>query len=66
QSADVKYGDAYDNVPASLKSDYPGKSFVLFGINMGGRFFYTEKLGAYLELGYSGLQVASAGITFKL
>jgi hypothetical protein len=63
QTIDVKYGKAWDNI---RKPDYKGVSFLLYGVNLGGRFFFTERLGAYLELGYSGLQVASAGITFKL
>jgi hypothetical protein len=64
QTSDVKYGKDWDKMPK--KPDHPGVSFLLWGINMGGRFFFTEKLGAYLELGYSGLQFAGAGITFKL
>jgi hypothetical protein len=64
QTAGIKYGSAYDN--GYKPGGYSGVSFLLWGSNVGARFFFTEKLGAYLELGYSGLQVASAGITFKL
>jgi hypothetical protein len=62
QTADVTYGSAYDNIP---KTDYPGISFFLFGVNVGGRYFFTKNIGAYLELGYSGLQVVSAGLSVK-
>ncbi|MDR2468518.1 MAG: porin family protein [Spirochaetaceae bacterium] len=43
-----------------------GVSFFLWGFNLGARYFFTKRLGAYLELGYSGLQVASVGLTFKI
>jgi opacity protein-like surface antigen len=31
----------------------------------GARYFFTSFLGAYLELGYSGLQILGAGLTVK-
>jgi hypothetical protein len=62
QSAVVTYGSAWDNIP---KTDYPATSFFLFGVNIGARYFFTNNIGAYLELGYSGLQVASVGLSVK-
>jgi hypothetical protein len=62
QTADVKYGSAYDNIP---KTSYDGVSFFLYGFNIGARYFFTKNIGAYLELGYSGLQVASIGLSVK-
>jgi hypothetical protein len=62
QTATVKYGKAYDNIP---KPDHAGVSFFLFGVNIGARYFFTNNIGAYLELGYSGLQVASVGLAVK-
>jgi hypothetical protein len=47
-------------------SAYEGLSFFLFGANVGARYFFTEHIGAYLEVGYSGLQFASVGLTVKL
>ncbi|MCL2008336.1 MAG: hypothetical protein FWG77_09650 [Treponema sp.] len=44
---------------------YPGSSFFLWGSNIGARYFFTSNLGAYLELGYSGLNFASLGVTLK-
>jgi hypothetical protein len=46
-------------------SEYKGLSFFLFGVNVGLRYFFTETVGAYLELGYSGLQFVSAGLSIK-
>jgi hypothetical protein len=46
-------------------SGYDGASFFLFGTHVGARYFFTDKIGAYLELGYSGLQFASLGLSVK-
>ena len=45
---------------------YEGQSFFLYGFNIGARYFFTEAIGAYLEVGYSGLQFASIGLAVKL
>jgi hypothetical protein len=45
---------------------YEGLSFFLFGANFGARYFFSKTIGAYLEVGYSGLQFASVGLTAKL
>jgi hypothetical protein len=37
----------------------------LYGVNIGARYFFSPNIGVYLELGYSGLQVIAAGVTFK-
>jgi hypothetical protein len=42
-----------------------GVSFFLWGLNIGARYFFTDFIGAYLELGYSGLQFASIGVSVK-
>ncbi|GHU25721.1 hypothetical protein FACS1894172_17720 [Spirochaetia bacterium] len=47
-------------------NNYDANSFFLFGFNVGARYFFTDNIGAYLEVGYSGLQFASFGVTFKL
>ncbi|MDR3336265.1 MAG: hypothetical protein LBT16_03575 [Treponema sp.] len=62
QTADVKYGSAYGNIG---KPAYAGISFFLFGANIGARYFFTKNIGVYAELGYSGLQIASAGLSLK-
>jgi hypothetical protein len=53
---------------ASVNDDYSddGNPFFLFGASVGARYFFTSFLGAYLELGYSGLQILGAGLTVKL
>jgi hypothetical protein len=37
-----------------------------YGFNVGGRKFFTNNLGAFVELGYSALSFISAGVTLKL
>jgi hypothetical protein len=56
--------------PEAAKSVYkaPGAGaipYFLFGANIGARYFFTDTIGAYLELGYSRLQVASLGLSVK-
>ncbi|MDR1903239.1 MAG: hypothetical protein LBQ88_13295 [Treponema sp.] len=46
-------------------SAYEGVSFFLFGANIGARYFFTQNIGAYFEVGYSGLQFASLGLSIK-
>jgi hypothetical protein len=52
---------------AAVNDDYSddGKPFFLFGVSAGARYFLTSFLGAYLELGYSGLQILGVGLTVK-
>jgi hypothetical protein len=68
QVYDVKFGSMYDNpIYAATKAAYKdkGASYPLFGFNIGGRYFFTQNIGAYLELGYSGIQLASLGLAVK-
>jgi hypothetical protein len=44
---------------------YDGVSFFLFGYEVGARYFFTKNIGAYVEVGYSGLQFASLGLALK-
>jgi len=62
QMASITYGRGYTsgNRPA-----YGGQSFFLYGGNIGIRFFFAKNFGVYFEGGYSGLQFASGGLTFK-
>jgi hypothetical protein len=63
QSSNTQYGGAWgDSGSITL---YPGVSFFLWGGYIGARYFFTSNIGAYLELGYSGLQVASVGLSVK-
>jgi hypothetical protein len=43
-----------------------GSSFFLWGGNIGLRYFFTDSIGVYSELGWSGLQFVSAGLTVKM
>ena len=59
----------YDIASASSNSDYAGASVATSGINwtlfLGGRYFFTEKIGGFAELGY-GFYNLNLGVTFKL
>jgi hypothetical protein len=43
-----------------------GHSYFLYGFHIGGRYFFSDSVGAYLELGYSGLQLVALGVTFRI
>ena len=36
-----------------------------YGFNLGARYFFTNNIGAYVELGYSAVSVVSAGLSLK-
>jgi hypothetical protein len=40
-------------------------STFLYGFNLGTRYFFTKNIGAYVELGYSAVSVASLGLSLK-
>jgi len=69
--AGVTLGYVYQKVNAEGSNglDYgeivKGDSFILWGINTGARFFFTDLIGAYVELGYSGLQFVGIGLSLK-
>jgi len=53
-------------VPSGVyKGSYDDGAFY-FGGNLGARYFFTEKFGAFLELGYSSLTYATIGLAIKL
>ncbi|GAB6392599.1 MAG: porin family protein [Treponematales bacterium] len=43
-------------------SDY---STFFYSANIGARYFFTKNIGAYIELGYSAVSVASLGLAVK-
>ena len=61
QGFDVKASSGYTGIAGG----YAGSNFFLFGGNIGARYFFTDLMGAYVEIGFSGLQFISAGITLK-
>ncbi|MDR2952061.1 MAG: hypothetical protein LBU82_02335, partial [Treponema sp.] len=70
EKADIYVGPTLGWVIQSAKantsgSSYEGKPFFLFGASVGARYFFTSFVGAYLELGYSGLQILGAGLALK-
>ena len=48
--------------PVTTKGEFPG---MFFGFNLGARYFFTEAIGAYVELGYSDISVFNAGLALK-
>jgi hypothetical protein len=61
-SGKAEYTGDWGNVG---KTDPVNLSYFLWGANIGARYFFTNNIGAYLELGYSGLQVVSFGLALK-
>lgn len=59
----------YRYASASYKSDFisgsVGASELTLGGYLGARYFFTPKIGAFAELGYS-IAYANVGVTFKL
>jgi hypothetical protein len=47
-----------------VKFNYGNTAF--FGIQVGGRYFFSEKIGGYAEFGGGNLSGGTLGITFKL
>ena len=43
----------------------PGDSYLLYGFHLGGRYFFSQNIGAFLELGY-GVGYIVVGVTFRL
>lgn len=48
------------------KSDPGDYSRFYWGFNLGARYFFTNTVGAFLELGYSALSFVTAGVSFKI
>jgi hypothetical protein len=63
QTADVKYGSAYDN--GAAKTSYEGEPFFPVWRQYRRAVFFHKKYRGRLELGYSRLQGASAGLSAK-
>jgi len=63
QSASITYGTGYP--PGYSASGINSKSFFLWGSNIGARYFFTDLIGVYAEVGYSGLQYLNAGLSLK-
>lgn len=52
-------------IQMSSNSTYSPSPFFLWGGSTGLRYYFTDKIGAYLELGYSGLQYGCIGLAVK-
>jgi hypothetical protein len=57
------YGGKYKGTGGSTSVvDY---STFLWGIDIGGRWFFTDTIGAFLEVGYNRFAYVTGGISFK-
>ena len=58
---------SYDIVSSSYDafSNYIKSSHIVWSLFLGARYFFTEKIGAFAELGY-GFYNLNLGVTFKL
>jgi hypothetical protein len=48
------------------KADSDFDFLPLWGLNIGGRYFFTPHFGLFLDLGYTRLTVVSLGLSFKI
>jgi hypothetical protein len=44
---------------------YNYRSGVFFNYFVGGKYYFTPKVGAFVELGYTGLSSSRVGVSFK-
>jgi len=54
----------WDLLGITYTTKYDNSTF-LYGFVLGGRYFFTDNIGAYIELGYSAVSVASIGLALK-
>jgi len=47
------------------EASYEPAPFFLYSAGVGARYFFTNLIGAYLEVNYSSLQYVNAGVTIK-
>lgn len=55
-----------DTNPNSIHTDFDALIPVAFRMSTGVRYFFTDNIGANLEIGFAGGSLATAGITIKL
>jgi hypothetical protein len=48
-----------------ITSEEHQKGTFLIGAHLGARYFFTNAIGAYVEIGYSAISLASAGLALK-
>jgi hypothetical protein len=62
-SAKAEYTGDWGAFP---KTDPVATGSFLFGINVGARYFFTDMIGAYAEVGFSAFSFLSLGVAVKL
>jgi hypothetical protein len=56
------WNQTYSGLGSDTDSDL---STFFYTANIGARYFFTKNIGAYIELGYSAVSVASLGLAVK-
>jgi hypothetical protein len=51
--------------PDAIKDNYKGVSYFLWGVKLGGRYFFTKNIGAFIELDYMGWITPGIGLSLK-
>jgi len=57
-----EWTNSWDN--KTYTDDYDYSTFY-YAFNIGARYFFTKNIGAYLEVGYSPISIASLGLALK-
>jgi hypothetical protein len=65
QLVDVKY-ERTSSSSDNLKMEVSPVSFFLIGFSEGARYFFTDKIGVYVDIGYNAMYTASFGISAAL
>jgi hypothetical protein len=58
-----KYENTVRGISTTVVTDNDDEFF--FGIHLGARYFFTNNIGAYIELGYSKISIVSIGLAVK-
>jgi hypothetical protein len=63
--AGVSLGYVVESVSDSYGDGYAASSGVGYGFFVGGKYFFSQKVGVFVEAGYQSLSTGSAGLAFK-
>jgi hypothetical protein len=64
QTVETQGDTYYGTTVAGSKVENDLNTFY-YAFNIGGRYFFTKNIGAYIELGYSPIAIASLGLSLK-
>lgn len=66
---DDSQADVYLTLLAGIElrdNDFPGDDRFIFGTAIGGKYYFSDALGAFLELGAGALTYGTIGVIFRL